>query len=259
MTQTTLEARRDRYGRYFLTPSTGGEPSLTAASRPSLGRSTTASAWSGGGRRMLIGGLVARPDLFAAGASTRPDDKDVLDSICEQAVEAGGASAGGASAGATVGSALHRFLERIDAGEDVDVPPPWDADVAAYGKVLDAGRIGIIPELIERVVAIEGLREPIAGTFDRVVEAGGRRMVADLKTGQSMNHSWPSISIQLALYAHATSMVNLATGENEPMPSVDQRQGLVIHLPAGQGVCTLHTVNLVAGWRAASLALEVRE
>jgi hypothetical protein len=42
------------------------------------------------------------------------------------------------------------------------------------------------------------------------------------------------------------------------MPDVDQRVGIVAHVPAGGGTCELVTVDLEVGWRGAELAHLVR-
>ena len=39
---------------------------------------------------------------------------------------------------------------------------------------------------------------------------------------------------------------------------LDKTTGLIIHLPAGKGICTLYEIDLVAGYRAATLANEIR-
>src|SRR5262249_49765222 len=74
-----------------------------------------------------------------------------------------------------------------------------------------------------------------------------------------LSYSWHEIAIQLAIYAHADAIYNSDNGFRRPMPEVRQDLGLVIHLPAGNGNCTLHAVDLEQGWEAAQLAISVRE
>lgn len=204
-------------------------------------------------QRMLALGLAARQDLYAQVASHKPEDKQALNALCEQAIEAARASAG-----ANLGSALHRFTERVDRGEDVKVPEPWDADIDAYRKVMSMAGVKVVPNMIERVIVCEPLG--IAGTFDRLVRLlpGSRTpVVADLKTGRSVDFAMGEIAIQLACYANATGIYNYDTGQIESMPRVDKSRAVVIHLPAGQGACTLYDVDIKAGWEAAQLCAEV--
>jgi hypothetical protein len=67
------------------------------------------------------------------------------------------------------------------------------------------------------------------------------------------------MSIQEAIYANADALYDPATGAREAMPRVNRARGLIIHLPAGQGRCELHWVDLVAGWKGVRLALSVRD
>lgn len=249
------EPKRDTYQRYLIKPQGGGR--AVAHTRVTtvanvLDDRYSIEKWQ---QRMVALGLVVRQDLYALVASTPADDKKTLNRLCAQAQEAAKSSAG-----ANVGTALHRFTERLDRGEDVFVPPPWDADVATYRKTLVAAGITIDANLIERVAVVEGLSEPIAGMADRFARNGNAvHITADLKTGVNLNYSWWAIAIQLALYSRATSLYDPITETHEPMPPVDQERAIVIHLPAGQATCTLYEVDIEAGWEAAQYALWVRQ
>jgi hypothetical protein len=225
-------------------------------------------------QRNTVLGLGAREDLYALAASCTPDDKDELNRIVDQAQEAAKARSG-----ANLGTALHRLTERIDSGEldPSDVPTQWQPDVAAYQKALADGQVTIHREYIERIVILPDLK--IAGTLDRIVTVDGQLTVADLKTGANAVDYPHDMTIQLALYANAGYMWK-GTAEDvdrdrwgryvlpdpekepdvyEPMPAVDQTTALVIHLPVDQGSCSLHQVDLAAGWEAAQQAVWVRE
>jgi hypothetical protein len=203
------------------------------------------------GKRNVARGLVLRPDLLAAYAACPDEDKTRLDTICEQALEA---AAG--SAGANLGTALHEMTARVDAGEKFVPPPPWDVDIKAYRDLLETHELVVCHEWIEKTCVVPDL--DVAGTFDRIFEKDGRLFIADLKTGRSLDHSWGAISIQLAAYAHAAAIWDWNTDAAWAMPEVDQKYGLVIHLPAGTGTASLHVVDLVAGWEAAQLAATIR-
>lgn len=242
--------QRDHYGRYLIPdPATGKSRAWTRATTvaSTLSDKFGLQAW---GQRMTARGLVARPDLFALVAACDPDDKKRLDGYVEDAKEAAAANSG-----RNLGTALHAFSEQLDRGETVTAPHPWDADLAAYQQTMRAAGIGIDAAYVENIVTLHAAG--VAGTFDRLVTVGDTLTVADLKTGSFLD--WHEISIQLALYAHADTIYNPATGTHTPMPTVDQHSALVMHLPAGQATCTLWTVDIEAGWGAAQEALAVRE
>lgn len=202
-------------------------------------------------QRMVGTGLVLRQDLYALWAANI-DDRDHLNDLCEQAIEAAKASAG-----ANLGTALHSFAEQIDRGETPVIPSPWDADIAAYTACLDANGVRVDPNLMEGVVVCRSLG--VAGRYDRIVTIDGwpKPFIADLKTGD-IHYAMNTIAIQLAIYANADELYDPDTDQLSPMPDVDLEQAVVIHLPAGTGKCTLHMVDIKAGWEAARLCRDVR-
>lgn len=251
--QLRPEPKRDRWGRYLLPdPESGRERAWTRATT----FAKTISDMYGLGKwqeRMVAKGIATRADLYALAASTPVDDKAKFDKICGDAKEAAKASSG-----ANLGTALHAFTEQIDAGQVVAVPQPWDKDVAAYKVALADAGVKVHPQWIERIVLVPTYG--VAGTLDRIVTLpDGRRVIADVKTGKDLGYSWGEISVQLALYANATHMINPATGLPEAMPAVDQDTAIAIHLPIGQGRCDLYTINIVAGWETAYICKIVRE
>lgn len=247
------EPRRDRWGRYLIIPATGGKArSYTRVTTwaGALDDKEGLIKWSMG--RCAVG-LAARKDLFAQVAAARPDDRDTLYRLVEQAKEAGGGSEG-----ANLGSALHAFTERIDLGEDVVVPDPWKADVEAYRQALVDAGLTVEPGLVERVVVLEQMG--CAGTLDRVYRtADGRLVIGDVKTGQSLDFSALSIAVQLACYANADTLYDLLAETHEPMVDVDKTTALVVHVPAGQGTAEVLEVDIAWGWQRAELAGAVRE
>lgn len=251
--QPHAEPQRDRYGRYLLLDGSGKRVAYTRATTvaETIDDRYNLELWK---VRTAGLGLVQRPDLFAQVAACSPDDKKKLNALMAGAIEAAKGSAG-----ANLGSALHTFTENRDRGEDVVVPSPWDADVAAYTATLEANGIHVEPGRIENIVALDGFR--IAGTFDRVVRVTGRPlpMIADLKTGATLDFSWCAIAAQLAIYSRADRIYDPVSDTSEPMPKVDQHQALVIHLPAGQATCTLYLVDIEAGWDAVQHCLWVRD
>ena len=238
------EPKRDRWGRYLV----DGEGYQRATTFAKMVADTTGlSKWQ---QRMVALGLAQRPDLLALAASAA-EDKRRLDGVCKDALDAAAAGAG-----ANTGTALHSFSEQVDMGLPVAIPAPWDADIAAYSAALTEAGVTMELEHIEQVVILDTLK--VAGTFDRVVTVDGRRYVADLKTGRDLSYSWGEIAVQLALYANADAILDTETGERRPMPEVDRERALVIHLPAGTATCTLHWVDISAGWEMVETIARVR-
>lgn len=242
--------KRDRWGRYLLPdPETGRERAWTRATTlaSAIADTHALTKWQ---LRMAIKGLAMRQDLLALAAAASIEDKATLDRVAEDAKQIAGSSAG-----ANAGTALHSFTEAVDRGEDVQIPPPWDADITAYKRTLAEHGITTHPQWVERITIVPEFG--VAGTLDRIVTLpDGRQVIGDIKTGRDLSYSWPEIAIQLALYAHATHMWS---GSWEPMPKVDHTEAVVFHVPAGQGRCQLYTVDIAAGWEMAAIAHQVRQ
>lgn len=254
LAQVQPEPKRDRFGRYMLPhPDSGREKAWTRVTTLAKSASDTfaLTQWS---NRMVAAGMARRSDLVGLAATADIDDKSTLNKIAEQAKEAAASSAG-----ANSGTALHKATERHDLGEKVDLPPPWDADLAAYrNKMAEAG-IAVAPQFIERIVVLPKLN--VAGTFDRLVTAPGVEdlVITDVKSTRNIAYGWLEMAAQLATYSRSTHLWNGATGQYEPMPDVDRMRGLVVHLPVGQARCDLYWVDLSLGWEVAELCAQVRQ
>jgi hypothetical protein len=242
----------DQYGRYLIVPQ--GQKKPVAHTRVTTFASTLDDRYGleRWGLRMSALGFVARNDLYARLVSTRADDKHALDKLCSEAKEAAAASAG-----ANMGTALHAMCERVDIGEEVTFPAPFDADVGAYRKALVDHGVGIIPQFVERYVVLPDLG--LGGKLDRIVDFGSQPKICDLKTGVNLDYSWGSIAVQLACYANAATLYDGRTKTHMAMPDVDKDIALVVHLPAGTARCDLYWVDIAAGWQAATHAAWVRE
>jgi hypothetical protein len=256
------EPTRDRYGRPLVTPVDGGKP-------VGYTRVTTLAKTldDGGGlipwkaTATIVGamrrqGLFARWQALASKAEGDPwyhsaDTKKEAKRLVEECAEAGGSTDR-----ADLGTALHAIAEQADAGLPVHIQPGLQADLDAYHATLKAAGVEILPDWMERFVVLDDWK--IAGTFDRMVRMpDGRLLIADLKTGADLKYSWQSIAVQIAIYAHGVDY-DIPTGTRTPLPDHDITTGLVIHLPAGTGTCTLYEVDLEAGWEAAELSLRTR-
>lgn len=242
--QPTTQVPRDRWGRPRVLPP-GGDKLVPYRRCTSfidvLDSRYNLELWK---QRQVADGLARRPDLVLKAASAN-GDKDLLNEVCDTAFEAAGSSAA-----STTGTAVHKITEHIDRGEEPVVPPHAQADVDAYRHATKDLRV----DLIEVFVVHDELQ--VGGTFDRVVEVDGIRYVADIKTGR-IDYGASKIAMQLAIYSRSQHY-NPHGGERRPL-DVDTSRGLVVHLPAGSGECSLHWADLDAGWEGVRVAREVWE
>lgn len=245
---------RDRYGRPLITvPNKGTVPYTRCTTLvDALDDKTTLTAWK---QRMTAIGLAHRPDILAAvTAVTDPDSKTgkgELNRLCDQALEAAGASAK-----ATIGTTLHALTERWERGEDITghVPAGQEDTIRAYQEAITGARLQAVQ--IETFGVHDDLQ--VAGTWDRIFQApDGRRYIGDLKTG-SIDYSAGKFAMQLAVYSRCVQY-DPATGARTPLPGVDQDRAILIHLPEGQGRCDLYWLDIAAGWQAVRLAWQVRQ
>ena len=237
---------RDRWGRPLVIPP-GARTKRVAYRRTTtfVGVLEDTSALAQWKARMVALGMGQRPDLVLAAAAADPTDKTTLRDIAEKAAEHAGSSAA-----ATTGTALHALTERIDRGLELGaVPNDYVADLRAYEEATR----GI------EWLGVETFRVhddwQVAGTADRIGIYRGRRVVLDIKTG-SIEYGVLKMAMQLAMYAHMTPY-DVATDRRGEPEGLDPNLGIIIHLPAGEGRCTLHEVDLGKGWGACQLAREV--
>lgn len=238
---------RDRWGRPMVTPPNGGKQVAYQRVTTFVGvleDTYNLARWQ---MRMVALGLVDREDLLLAAAAHR-HDKDKLNKICEDACEAAKAHAA-----ATTGTALHSLVDQHDQGTlDLQkVPAAYRPDIEAYAaatkhlKVVAIEQFGVLDEL------------KVAGTWDRIYRYQGRNYIGDTKTG-SIEYGMGKIAMQLGVYAHCHAY-DWKGNRRTPL-DVDQRRGVIVHLPAGTGTCQLHWVDIDAGWDAAGgLAVAVHQ
>jgi hypothetical protein len=251
------EAPMGKWGWYRL-PDPGGSPTDALYPRVTTIAGTLddefgLTAWK---LRMAVKGVALRPDLIARAASADTSvDKGTLDKIVESAMEK--AEAGAA---ANFGSAMHKFAERLDAGESIasmGVPAQLVPDLEAYAAALRAHGLTVLPEYSERTVV--NADDEYAGTWDKLVrDRTGALYLLDVKTGRDLSYGWLKVAIQEALYSRATHMCSRDYLVYDAVPTVDQMKGLVLHLPLGSAKCQIYGVPLDKGWAAAQTALEVR-
>lgn len=253
------EVTFDRWGRYVLS-----DP-FTHNKHPWMRVTTFAKTivdsyglneWQ---QRMVLRGLALRPDL-AAMASTMDVTKDrkEMNKLVEQAKDAAGQKVA-----ANKGTAVHKFAEETDAGRmKVDaVPESFRPDINAYRAKVREARLTVIPEMQEKITCLPSYQ--VAGRLDKVVrEADGTYAIGDVKSGQNLKYNQLEIAIQLSLYAHGVNSIGVWDGRawtRNGVPTVRTDYAVVMHLPAGGGVCELHRVDILAGWEAVKICAAVRE
>jgi hypothetical protein len=235
---------RDHIGRPLVVPPGGGKPIAYTRCTTYVGCLDDMWNLHRWDERNVAIGLADRPDLLLS-VSAHRDDKDKLNDIVSAAKEAAKAKAA-----AEIGTSLHKLTERLDRGQTLGVvPATYKADIAAYERATAC--LEIVG--IERFTVLDELK--IGGTHDRTVRYQDRRYISDLKTG-SINYGALKIAMQLAVYSRSV-LYDHRTFERAPL-DVDQDRALVIHLPAGQGRCELHWVDIAAGWEAVQVAAQVR-
>lgn len=240
---------RDAYGRpKIIDP--GGHPRRYTRATTIAGTNDARYALERWQQRNVAIGLGRRPDLYAVAQTVDPGERDKLDRICSDAIEAAGGSER-----RNLGDALHALTADLDLGRIDRVPEQFAAEIAAYRSTVGE----VVWDLVETMVVLDGPR--VAGTPDRVgtIRSGGSRQIVDLKTGAELSYSWGSIAIQLAIYANADAIYDAESGTRHDLGEIDRRRGVVIHLPVGEGRCQLYSVDLVAGWEGFALAMEVRD
>lgn len=253
--------KRDQWGRYLIPDPTTGETKAWTRVSTLIGDLEDTHGLKKWDERNIVYGLGHDEALYARAAACSPDDKKDLGDIAWKAMNL----SPNKNRGSNLGTALHRFAERIDKGEitAADVPTAWRGDMLAYAAALERGKLEVVPEWTERVLLIPEVSA--AGTADRLVrrvlgQFKGRSHIGDLKSG-NVEYGWLKISAQLACYSRATHWYDPATGELHPiMPGlVDQDIAVVFHLPPSSATCRLWAVDVGFGWEAAIHALELRE
>lgn len=235
------EVPRDRWGRPMVIPPAGGKP--VGYRRCTTFIDVLADRWALElwKQRQVADGLARRPDLVLKAASAA-GDKKTLNEVCDAAMEAAGSSAA-----ATTGTALHALTEQLDRGFEPTIPPSSQGDIDAYRQA--TADLSMVE--IEVFVVNDDLK--VGGTFDRIAQWQGRRYVADIKTGR-IDYDQGKIAMQLAVYAGGRKYT--PDGRREPL-RVEKDWGLVIHLPAGAGECSLWWVNLADGRAGVDVASRV--
>jgi hypothetical protein len=251
-TRPATEIPRDRWGRPLIVPPSGGKPigyTRVSTLAKALDDKTSLMDWK---CRQTAIGLARRPDLVSK-TSAVGENRAALNEVVKEAL-----AAAASDRAANVGTALHAFTERIDAGEQPgDLVPHTDPlylDLCAYREATK--HLGM--EAAELFVVCDELQA--AGSFDRLVTIPDIGMaVADLKTGQHEPDYPHGVAQQIAIYANST-LYDPEQGRIAALADLGVRTdvGLLIHLPAERGICDLYLIDLEHGWQLAQAAVAVR-
>lgn len=244
---------RDQWGRPKILQADGTLQAYTRCTTFVKALEGDASALALWKMRMTALGLNARPDLLmgvaTAGDGKNPDSKKALNKIVEAAAEAAAASSA-----ANIGTALHKFTERLDRGEPLgQVPAAFLRDLDAYKRiteqleVVQAEQFGVHDEL------------RVAGTWDRLNRHQGQLYIGDVKTGRVDDLSIGKIAMQLSIYSRC-KLYDPTTGQRRDQAEpVSQDRAIIIELPAGEGTARLWWVDIASGWQAVQLAARARK
>lgn len=236
--------KRDRFGRYLIVPEGGGKAVAMTRATTISGLLDSRHAIEKWQQRHVAVGLASRPDLLAQVQSTTIEDKQTLNSVCQKALDASGADAA-----ASMGTALHRVVEKVNLDPDAEVPEAFAERIAEYRRVMAAHGVTVCTDAVEQIHVLAELG--IAGMADAHVMVGGRRYVFDLKTGSSVDYGAGGYSVQLAIYANATSIYDPHAEAHRPMPDdLDRDRAIICHLPAKGGEATLKWLDISAGREA---------
>ena len=220
-------------------------------------------------QREIMIGLAKREDLYDLVCATDFDDKDTLNKLALDVLEAAKSDRG--YAGSEVGTAFHSATERLDRGEAHGLRPKWDTKLRNYEEAMRRRGFMFNPLWMERRVVCE--RYQVAGTFDRIAtkypqplttktENDSTLHITDLKT-QKTFYTWWEIAAQLAIYANADAMWDEDQHRYVSMPKVDKDVAYVTWMPVQHpgddpDAVDVYAVDIAKGWRAVDLIHLVR-
>jgi hypothetical protein len=250
---------RDHKDRYALPQLDGTAPPAYKNGNPiGMVRASTLKSGlidkSGVGKwreALVAEGLATSPDLIdaAARASKIIDvrvKREKLREISEEAFK----RAGGKDR-SQLGTDVHSWHEKMTKGLDPgDVPEEYRTSVQALAQLLVDNHITMIPELSERVAK---LPFGAAGTIDNIVRwlnpdtEDFEMVVADLKTGRTLEFAYLEMLLQLWQYANAEAMAVIRPNEPisyEPVPmDLRKDRALIFHVPM-DGTAQLYVMDL---------------
>lgn len=133
-------------------------------------------------------------------------------------------------AAAKRGTEVHRLAERLQSGEEVEVPPELVGHVDSYLRFREEWQPE--DEIVEGVVVNRA--QVYMGTFDSIATLrgfpGGERVLYDIKTSRS--GVYPEVGLQLAAYRFAEVFLPEPGGDCDEMPMPQVEACAVLHVRA---------------------------
>jgi hypothetical protein len=207
-------------------------------------------------------GVALDPALQAEWIAVSDDDKPQKRKLQEKAIQAGRGNQA-----SDTGTALHAMSERWEDPEDDFNPGKFRPSLEAYSGEME--RVGVVSELFEYTVVNEEYRA--AGTVDRLYRLTrplfapdgaylpeGTFVVGDLKTGKSLDFSLPGYHVQMAIYAQGR-MYNVESDKFMPTPDINQKWGIIVHMPSNAETCEFIWCDLEVGNYGAYLVNEIKD
>lgn len=182
-------------------------------------------------------------------------DREWLNNVCTAAQDAAEAFKM-----ADEGTALHTSTELVDyAGGDLNrCPVHHRTKVRMYLDALALHGLSVVPDMIERVTV--STRYGCAGKFDRIYRLlDGSYVIGDLKTGDSIDLSLPSIAGQLQAYEDGVNAHGIFDGQRyDETIKVRTDFAIVVHLPSTRDEVSVHKISLDQGREINAANLTVR-
>ena len=219
--------------------------------------------------RTQVVGAAYRPELLALASTLDPESKDgkkELRDIAEKLLEAGRGMR------RTVqGTAVHSMFDHIDLVHNWWSPAPGFATLChSYVEALSFYGLEALPHEVEVKCVNDAFR--LAGTLDRryrtlrqlVCPDGqiipiGSYVLADTKTGESLEYASGTYATQLAAYADSLRY-DPATDERSPFdPPTFPDWALIVHAVPETDSVEMYWVDLQAGRQGLELAQRVYE
>lgn len=219
-------------------------------------------AWS---ERMVLLGVAIDPSFTRGVLDVDPETregKDILNRKAEAAKDVGGANRK-----SDQGTHLHDLSEIVDRREALPEGLP-DADVIDMIAYSEGTHPFFHIRHMEELVVHEGLGT--AGTPDRISQWIGEGdliapdgtvigrdelLITDLKTGR-VDFGALKMAMQLSIYSRSKLYVKDSHIRRD-IENINQRWGIIMHLPAGSGQLQLYWADLTLGWEAVEVATEV--
>lgn len=216
------------------------------------------------GKRMVLRGAALDPTFLDGVLDLNPEDKDGRTELSRRAEAC--AILAGSEEKSTKGTERHDLSEMVDRGESLPtgITDGEARDMFAYWE----GTRNFNIVRMEQLVVND--RFLVAGTPDRVssvvepVEAPDgtiitpdELLITDLKTGR-VDYGRLKMAMQLSIYANA-KLYDKGSGDRLDPGPINKQWGIIMHLPIDSGELTLYWADLELGYRAVSVAEQVRE